>query len=72
MSTRNRLEILIAAISRQSGEWTTERVRRLYTAANYPAPMRHTARRDLTALLRAGLLELHDEIGRRYYVRTGA
>lgn len=43
---------------------------RLYHAAGYPIPRStHTARRDLAALQRRGLLLRHETPGRRYYTR---
>lgn len=63
-----RLELLVALVRRQGGEWTTARVARAYLAAHYDAPKRHTHRHDLTALWRLGVLDRRDQPGRRFYV----
>lgn len=70
MSCDRRLLLLQTAILNQPpGPWTTQRVRRLYAHLGYDAPLRRTARRDLTRLTREGVLEQHDTPGRRYYTR---
>lgn len=68
----NRLSVLARAVQQQSGEWTTERVRRLYRAAGIAAPKRATARRDLARLTCRGVLVLHDAPARRYWTRNTA
>lgn len=69
MSDDRRLLVLQTAVLQQSGPWTTQRVRRLYARLGYNAPLRRTARRDLTQLTREGVLEQHETPGRRYYTR---
>jgi hypothetical protein len=63
-----RLQLLVALVRRQGGEWTTARVARAYLAADYDAPKRHTHRHDLAALCRMGVLDRRDQPGRRFYV----
>ena len=52
----DRLSRLGAAVGRSRGPWTTARVLRWYQAAGIAAPERATARHDLAALARDGLL----------------
>lgn len=69
---RRRLRVLLRAVIREGGEWTTERVRRTYQRAGVDAPQRTTARHGLAALRKAGHLILHDGPARRYYTPKGA
>ncbi|WP_431999269.1 hypothetical protein [Streptomyces sioyaensis] len=67
-SVHDRRQTLAAAIRHQGGEWTKRRVLRLWRAAGYPIPRStHTARGDLAALQRSGLLLCHETPGRRFY-----
>ena len=70
MAAADRLSCLAAAVARQPGEWTTERVWRWYRAAAI-APGRATARGDLARLAARGLLVRHEQPGRRYYTAAG-
>lgn len=64
----DRLAVLATAIAAEPGEWTSHRAHRLYRTAGI-APGRRTARRDLAALARRGLLTRHDDPARRHYTR---
>jgi len=66
----DRLSRLGAAVGRSRGPWTTARVLRWYQAAGIAAPERATARHDLAALARDGLLTRHDTPGRRHFTPT--
>ncbi|MFF1686061.1 hypothetical protein [Streptomyces sp. NPDC058254] len=65
-----RLAALRLAVLDLGGEWTTRRVQRVYVEAFGPGPWRRTARRDLAALNREGLLTLNDKPDRRHYTTT--
>jgi hypothetical protein len=68
MSASDRLALLRRAVRDGRGEWTTHRVQELYRAREYDAPFRRTARQDLAALARQGLLVLDDtDPGRRVF-----
>lgn len=67
MSARTRLGLLADAIRREGGQWTTQRVQRLYSRAGHDAPFRATARGDLKTLARRGVLTLHEDRNRRYF-----
>lgn len=70
MADADRLAALAAAVAAEPGPWTTRRVQRLYRTAGFAAPLRATARRDLTALTARGLLDRDDtDPGRRTYHR---
>ncbi|MFI2761337.1 hypothetical protein ACH5A3_21085 [Streptomyces echinatus] len=59
---------LLDAARSQGGEWTTHRVQQFYRDSGIPAPLRSTARKDLTALHSAGHLVLNDQDeNRRFY-----
>ncbi|MFB7899954.1 hypothetical protein ACFC1B_26925 [Streptomyces xiamenensis] len=60
----HRRDVLLAAVLRDGGEWTTSRAARLYGRA---APGRATARRDLARLARDGHLTAHLAPHRTYY-----
>lgn len=62
-----RRDLLLAAVQRQGGEWTTGRVKRLYRDAKLTHILRVTIRRDLAGLHADGHLILNDELGRRFY-----
>ncbi|KWT61868.1 hypothetical protein ADL21_11340 [Streptomyces albus subsp. albus] len=62
---------LLDTIRRQTGEWTTGRVQRLYRTRGI-APLRATARDDLHFLARAGFLMLHESPGRRFFTYSGS
>ncbi|MET9953542.1 hypothetical protein ABZ135_18595 [Streptomyces sp. NPDC006339] len=66
-----RREFLRQQITAQGGRWKSSRVRRLYAEHGYQAPVSRTARNDLAALHKEGLLDLHDEPGVRYYTPRG-
>jgi hypothetical protein len=66
-----RLALLYRLVLRQGGEWTRARVGRAYAAAGYRAPQHRTHKRDLKALHRMGVLDLHDNTGFRYYTPRG-
>lgn len=63
-----RQSCLLAAIRKFGGEWTTGRAQLALHAV--PAPKRTTARRDLDALHRAGLLHQRGSDTCRFYVLT--
>lgn len=68
MSAADRLALLRRAVRDHQGEWTTNRVQELYRSRAYAAPFRRTARQDLAALTRQGLLVLDDtDPGRRVF-----
>lgn len=68
-----RVPLLYAAIRSQRGQWTTQRVRRLYHRLGEQAPRRATARHDLDHLHHRGLIDRIETPGRRYYqMRTTA
>jgi hypothetical protein len=62
-----RVALLLHRIRREGGEWTTARVSRTYRRAGYDAPQRHTHRADLSRLHQMGVLDRHEQPGRRYY-----
>lgn len=62
-----RLALLLDAIRREGGEWTTGRVKRLYRKHLPTHILRVTMRRDLAALHADGRLTLHDAPHRRFY-----
>lgn len=59
---------LLAAIRAESGVWTTDRA--WHTNRAHRAPKRKTARDDLDALHRAGLLVQGGADDRRFYLLT--
>lgn len=63
-----RVPLLYAAIRSQRGQWTTQRVRRLYHRLGEHAPRRATARHDLEHLHKRGHLDRIETVGRRYYL----
>ncbi|MEU2062866.1 hypothetical protein [Streptomyces sp. NPDC013455] len=63
-----RQERLLDAIRTHGGPWTTARVLSLYQLIAPGVVQRGTARRDLTALHRAGHLVLVDDPDNRHYV----
>ena len=68
MSSADRLALLRRAVRDDRGVWTTHRVQDLYRSRAYAAPFRRTARQDLAALARQGLLVLDDtDPGRRVF-----
>ncbi|MFJ4852433.1 hypothetical protein [Streptomyces sp. NPDC088730] len=68
MSAADRLALLRRAIRDYPGDWTTRMVQQLYRAHGYAAPYRRTAKGDLVALHRQGLLLLDDtDPSRRCY-----
>jgi hypothetical protein len=68
-----RLALLLAAIRREGGEWTTKKVQDFYRRQPLPARhapdgrLRHIARGDLRDLRTWGHLVLHETTGRRFY-----
>ena len=64
-----RIAALADAVASRPGPWTTRRASQLYRELGYAAPYRRTARRDLRALTRRGLLQQHETPGRTYYTR---
>ncbi|MFE0329030.1 hypothetical protein ACFW08_20055 [Streptomyces sp. NPDC058960] len=58
---------LLDAIRTHGGEWTTRRVLHLFALTDPGVVQRGTARRDLTALHRAGHLVLVDDPDKRHY-----
>jgi hypothetical protein len=68
-----RLALLLAAIRREGGEWTTKRVQDFYRRTPLPARhapggrLRHIARGDLRDLHTWGHLVLHEGNARRFY-----
>lgn len=68
-----RLALLLAAIRREGGEWTTKRVQDFYRRTPLPAHnapdgrLRHIARGDLRDLHVWGHLVLHEGNARRFY-----
>lgn len=70
MSAPTRLALLRRAVRDYQGAWTTQKVRALYAAHNYDAPLRSTARDDLARLARQGLLVQHGPDNNRTYTLT--
>ena len=62
-----RRDLLLAAMIRDGGEWTTGKVKSLYAGHDFGHMYRATLRSDLGTLHKAGLIVLHDENGRRFY-----
>lgn len=69
MADADRRAALAHAVASRTGLWTTRRASQLYRELGYAAPYRRTARRDLRALTRRGLLQQHETPGRTYYTR---
>ncbi|MET9142394.1 hypothetical protein [Streptomyces sp. NPDC004042] len=61
---------LLDAVRTWGGQWNTCRVLAVYSLTDPAVVQRGTARRDLTALHRAGHLALVDEPGNRHFVLT--
>jgi predicted transcriptional regulator len=62
-----RVPILLAAIRKEGGEWTTERARVTYALLGRDVPCRRTCRRDLDLLARRGLIARHGPDNNRHY-----
>lgn len=68
-----RLALLLTAIRREGGDWTTKRAQDFYRATPLPASnapdgrLRHIARGDLRDLTVWGWLTQHDVQGRRFF-----
>lgn len=60
--------LVVAAITRQGGEWTTGRVKALIADRNLTHVYRASIRQLLTQLWNDGVLDLYDMRGRRYYL----
>ena len=70
MADRNRRWALLAEIKRTDGRITTGQAHRFYRATGY-GPCRTTARKDLQALARDGVLIEHGpDNGRTYHLNT--
>jgi len=67
----SRRSYLATAIQRETGPWTTARVQALYAASPWAAH-RNTARKDVRAAVRAGLLVPAPGTGNRTYTRKDA
>ena len=67
-----RREYLATAIQGSTGPWTTARAALLYATSGWWASHRNTARKDLRALVRRGLLIANSQPGNRTYTRHGA
>lgn len=70
-SAERRRERLLATIRRTGGEWTSRRVRHLYTEHRIDS-RRSTASADLKALAARGFLVQRDRHGRRSYTLNTA
>lgn len=67
-ATRDRRQILLGRITTELGQWTTRRTSRTYQALGITGVFRSAVRADLSALHKAGHLDLHDENpGCRFY-----
>jgi hypothetical protein len=62
-----RRQLLLNAIRATGGTWTTGRAKAFFRKAWPSHVYPSTIRRDLRALCEAGLLEQHEERGRRFY-----
>lgn len=70
MVDRTRHQALLAEIERTDGHITTGQAHRFYRATGY-GPCRTTARKDLQALARGGVLIEHGpDNGRTYHLNT--
>lgn len=66
-ATHDRRSQLLAAVRRQGGEWTPERVKGLYQRHGHKRLLRAAIRADLATLHRDGYLVLNETPGRRFY-----